>query len=75
MATVKILIEKGVLAPPPAEPEPTNPESGEPPLDEGQRPDQFSGILDCRPRTAYVAVIDGGKSEKVSTPTPSGKAE
>jgi hypothetical protein len=31
--------------------------------------------LDCRPRTAYVAVIDGGKSEKVSTPTPSGKAE
>jgi hypothetical protein len=79
MKTVKILIERGVLLPPPpAQTTPAQPESAKPSSDEGQRrPTRFTGILDCRPPSKYRAfrVVEGGKPDEKPTATPSGKTE
>jgi len=64
MKTVKILIEKGVLLPPPPE---TPPDTPKPPRDDGQR---RSIVLDCRPPSTYRAfrVVEGGKPEASIAP-------
>ena len=68
-ALVRKLIEKGVLPPSAAQPEP-------PKLEEPRR-EPFNGVLDCRPKTIYRAfgVIEGGKSETNPTTAPGGKPE
>jgi len=62
-ALLKILVEKGVLPPPPAE---TPSETPKPPRDEGK---QRTIVLDCRPPSTYRAfgVIEGGKTDKERT--------
>jgi hypothetical protein len=74
-ALVRRLIEKGVLAPPAQATLPVPPESLKPPNDAGSQSSlQFSGILDCRPRSVYRAfqVIEGDKSQ-TNPPTAPGR--
>jgi hypothetical protein len=68
-ALVKRLVQKGVLPPSAAQPEPPKPEE--------PRRERFNGILDCRPKTVYRAfgVIEGGKPDEKPSAAPARKPE
>jgi hypothetical protein len=69
-ALAKILVQKGVLQPPPAQTLPAQPEKPKP-RDDGER---RTIVLDCRHRWApYLEVID--KSDTDPTTAPGGKTE
>jgi hypothetical protein len=71
-ALAKILVQKGVLQPPPAQTPPAQPETPKPSDDRHRR----TIVLDCRERwVPYLEVIEGGKSDKDPTTAPGGKTE
>jgi hypothetical protein len=71
-ALAKILVQKGVLQPPPAQTPPAQPEKPKQSDDRHRR----TIVLDCRDGWApYLELIEGGKSDTDPTAAPSGKVD